>query len=107
MNRTGLAIMGTLAALASGCGGNDDRGDDLIAQGRQIFRFETFGDEAKWTDTLRMHEVIAAAVDPTTALSVVLKVDAEALPQSVKDGMAAGTVNLTSPATTLQLLKFD
>lgn len=119
MKRIGLALVGALAMLASGCGGNGDadnagqqtaeaaRGNSLVAQGRHIFRFETFGDEAKWTDALRMHEVIAATVDPTTALSVGLKVDADALPQSVKDGIAAGTVDLTSPATTLALLELD
>jgi len=108
------ATLGVLAALTSGCGGWDDDDDDaaereaaLIAQGKEIFRFDTFGDEAKWTDTLRMHEVIAAAVDPTTALSVGLKVDADALPQSVKDGIANGSVDLTSPATTIALLKLD
>ena len=42
----------------------------LVEQGKQIFRFDTFGDEAQWTDVLRMHEVISAAVDPMTALSV-------------------------------------
>ena len=82
-------------------------GNSLIAQGRHIFRFETFGDEAKWTDTLRLHEVIAAAVDPTTALSVGLKVDADALPQSVKDGILNGSVDLKSPQTTLVLLELD
>lgn len=107
MKRIGLAVMSAFAMLG-GCGGDDDNNSaSLIDQGRGIFRFETFGDEAKWTDTLRMHEVIAAAVDPTTALSVGLKVDAEALPQSVKDGIAAGTVDLKSPATTLALLKLD
>ena len=80
-------------------------GNSLIAQGRTIFRLETFGDEAKWTDTLRLHEVIAAAVDPTTALSVGLKVDADALPQEVKDGIVNGSVDLKSPATTLVLLR--
>ena len=54
-----------------------------------------------------MHEVIAAAVDPTTALSVGLKVDADALPQAVKDGIASGAISLTSPATTIALLKLD
>lgn len=116
MRTIGLAIMGALAALTGGCGGGGDAGqqtaqaaggNSLVAQGRHIFRFETFGDEAKWTDTLRMHEVIAAAVDPTTALSVGLKVDADALPKSLKDGIAAGTVDLTSPATTLALLELD
>lgn len=65
------------------------------------------GDEAKWTDVLRMHEVIASAVDPTTALAVGLKVDADALPQAVKDGIADGSVDLTSPATTVALLKLN
>jgi mono/diheme cytochrome c family protein len=102
-----------VAALLAGCGGGNSDEDAqaerarTIAQGRQIFRFETFGDEAKWTDTLRMHEVIAAAVDPSTALAVGLKVDADALPQSIKDGIAAGTVDLKSPQTTLALLQLD
>ena len=56
---------------------------------------------------MRLHEVIAAAVDPTTALSVSLKVDADALPQSVKDGILNGSVDLKSPATTLVLLQLD
>ena len=30
----------------------------LVEQGKTIFRFDTFGDETFWTDTLRMHEVI-------------------------------------------------
>jgi len=115
---TWFVVTSALAAAASGCGGGSDeatppseqaeaRGNSLVAQGRHIFRFETFGDEAKWTDTLRMHEVVAAAVDPKTALAVGLKVDADALPQSIKDGIVAGTVDLDSPATTLVLLKLD
>jgi len=64
-----------LAALVLGC---DD--EDRVATsrdpvppgnpvtGREIFRFDTFGDERFWTDTLRMHEVIQSAVDPLTAL---------------------------------------
>lgn len=71
-----------------------------VAEGREIFRHETFGDERFWTDTLRMHEVIESAVDPATALSVGLKVDAEALPPGILQ-----TADLTSPATTVALLK--
>lgn len=52
----------------------------LVQQGQQVFRFETFGDESFWTDVLKMNEVIETSVSPTTALSVGLKVDAEALP---------------------------
>ena len=79
----------------------------LAAQGKQIFRFETFGDETKWTDQLRMHEVIRTAVDPLTALKVGLKVDADALPPAVVNGIRDGRVDLGSPATTVALLKLD
>ena len=47
------------AALVSACGGSSDDGAAMAAQGQQIFRFDTFGDEAQWTDKLRMHEVIS------------------------------------------------
>lgn len=89
--------------------------DQLIAEGKKTFRYDTFGDEAFWGDTLRLHEAIAGAehggvgpgVSPKTALSVGLKVDSEALPASVKDALAAGQVNLDDPAVTLSLLKLD
>src|SRR5688572_18707927 len=68
-----------------------------LREGRRIFRYDTFGDETFWTDTLRMHEVIAASVSPATALSVGLKVDANALPDAVKAGIANGTIDLQSP----------
>jgi hypothetical protein len=79
----------------------------VVAQGRDIFRFDTFGNETFWTDTLRLHEVIQSAVDPTTALAVGLKVDAEALPPAVVQGIQNGTISLTSPATTVALLKLN
>jgi mono/diheme cytochrome c family protein len=105
-----IAVTISAAALPA-CGGSDDdaatQNAALVAQGKQIFRFDTFGDEAQWTDTLRMHEVIAAAVDPTTALSVGLKVDAEALPAAVVQGIQNGSIDLRSPATTIALLKLD
>lgn len=107
-----LAAIGAVGAIAAACGGSSDdfeaeRATELIAQGKQIFRYDTFGDEAQWTDTLRMHEVISAAVDPVTALSVGLKVDADALPQAVVDGIKNGTVDLRNPATTIALLKLN
>lgn len=79
----------------------------LVAQGKTIFRFATFGDETFWTDTLRMHEVIRTAVDPTTALSVGLKVDTDSLPAAVVEGIQNGSISLTSPATTVALLKLN
>jgi mono/diheme cytochrome c family protein len=102
------AALAASAAVLLACGGGSGGPDPAqIAQGQQIFRSETFGDEAQWTDKLRMHEVIASAVDPTTALSVGLKVDAEALPAAVVDGIKNGTVDLKSPATTIALLKLN
>jgi mono/diheme cytochrome c family protein len=76
-----------------------------IAAGKDIFRFNTFGDEKFWTDTLRMNTVVQSAVDPTTALSVGLKVDADTLPPAVLQAIQAGQVDLHSPATTVTLLK--
>lgn len=79
----------------------------LVEEGRQIFRYDTFGDEAYWTDTLRMHEVVESAVSPRTALAVGLKVDVDALPASVRQAIAAGDVDLDDPATTLALLQLN
>jgi mono/diheme cytochrome c family protein len=70
-----------------------------------IFRFDAFGDETFWTDTLRMHEVIRTSVSPATALSVGLKVDVDALPAAVRTGILNGTIDLDSPATTVALLQ--
>jgi mono/diheme cytochrome c family protein len=77
----------------------------LVAQGKTIFRFDTFGDETFWTDTLRMHEVIRTSVSPTTALSVGLKVDVDTLPASVRADLQAGRIDLNSPASTVTLLR--
>jgi cytochrome c5 len=74
----------------------------LVAEGRKVFRFDTFGDEKLWTDTLRLHEVVEKNVDPTTALKVGLKVDADVLPPGLLKA-----VDLNSPATTVALLKMN
>ena len=79
----------------------------LVQQGQQVFRYDTFGDETFWTDVLQMNKVIEAAVDPTTALSVGLKVDASVIPASVVAGIQNGTVSLTDPQTTLALISLN
>ena len=91
---------------------NDDR---MIAEGRRTFRFDTFGDEAFWGDTLHLHQAIAGGklggvgpgVSPRTALSVGLKVDVDALPAKVVSALKLGQVNLDDPATTLALLELN
>lgn len=106
-----LPIAAACALLLGGCGSGrfvePEPAPDLVLQGKEIFRSDTFGDEAQWTDKLRMHEVIAAAVDPVSALSVGLKVDAEALPAAVVQGIKDGSIDLKSPATTVALLKLN
>ncbi len=85
----------------------EDRSPQAIAAGQRIFRFDTFGDEQFWTDTARLHEVIQSSVSPTTALSVGLKVDADAIPPDIAAAIKAGQVDLNDPATTVTLLKLN
>jgi hypothetical protein len=87
----------------------------MIGEGRRIFRYDTFGDEAFWGDTLRLHQAIEGeklggigpGVSPTAALNIGLKVDVDALPRSLINQLKAGQVNLDDPATTLALLKLN
>jgi len=87
----------------------------MLTQGKEIFRYDTFGDEAFWGDALHLHQAIAGekqggvgpGVSPKTALAVGLKVDLDALPASLVDQLKAGKVNLDDPATTLALLKLN
>ncbi len=103
-------VLGLSGLLLSACGGGSGPATPtldpaLVAQGKQIFRDDTFGDEAQWTDTLRMHEVIEQNVTPKIALAVGLKVDSEALPAAVVEGIQKGAVDLDDPKTTLALIK--
>ena len=90
----------------------DRNADRLLENGRKIFRFDTFGDEAFWGDTLKLHQAIEGqrfggvgpGVSPATALSVGLKVDADALPLATLNAIRAKQVNLNDPAVTLALL---
>ena len=86
-----------------------------LAQGRRIFRFDTFGDQAFWGGALQLQRAIAGqklggvgpGVSPKTALSVGLKVDAAKVPKAVAAGIKSGKVDLNSPKTTLALLKLN
>jgi|SRR5262245_9817721 len=87
----------------------------MLSDGKKIFRYDTFGSEAFWGDALQLHKAILGAknggvgpgVSPKTALSVGLKVDADALPKSLKEQLKAGKVDLDDPATTVALLKLN
>jgi mono/diheme cytochrome c family protein len=107
--RAGAGIAALVGALLLACSDDSITGPspEALERGQDIFRFDTFGDERFWTDTLRMHEVIQSAVTPAVALSVGLKVDADALPQELKGAIAAGQVDLNSTATTIALLELN
>src|SRR5438034_387226 len=93
----------------------EDNANRMVREGRQTFRFDTFGDEAFWGDALQLHKAIAGekhggvggGVSPKTALSVGLKVDVGALPPALQEQLKAGKVDLDDPATTLALLKLN
>src|SRR5712692_5238 len=100
----GAAFRGYATKHAAPGGAAVTRGSpvDSVADGQRIFRFDTFGDEQFWTDTLHMNQVVEQSVDPTTALAVGLKVDADVLPPGILQ-----KVDLKSPATTVALLKMN
>ena len=103
---------------------NDDKESDdpilanakqMLEEGKHTFRFETFGDEAWWTDALQLNKAIAgeknggigAGLSPKAALTAGLKVDMDAIPADVAAAIKAGKVNLDDPAVTLTLLQLN
>src|SRR5262249_34922282 len=89
--------------------------NNLLTDGRTIFRFDTFGDEAFWGGTLQLHKAIEGAnlggvgpgISPNTALGLGLKVDVAALPRPLINQINQGRVNLDDPATTIALLRLN
>ncbi len=112
-----IVFAGTVGgvAIANFDKGVDKNANVLLGQGRTTFRFDTFGDEAWWGDTLQLHQAIkgealggvGSGVSPKTALAVGLKVDLDALPKTVVEALKSGTVNLDDPATTVTLLSLN
>src|SRR5713226_5407122 len=88
---------------------------EMMEHGRKVFRYDTFGSEAFWGDALQLHRALAGeknggvggGVSPKTALSAGLKMDVDALPDSLKQQLKEGKVDLNDPATTLALLKLN
>jgi hypothetical protein len=99
----------------AGAAAVDRNGEQLVAQGRDIFRHDTFGDQDFWGGTLQLHRAIEGVqhggvgpgVSPATALAVGLKVDQDALPEALVKQIQAGKVNLNDPAVTLALLRLN
>jgi len=101
---SGFRAMASQPAPAEIFGSAEDNSRALIEQGRQIFRFDTFGDEVFWGDQLHLHEAIAT-LTPRQVLGLGLKVDADALPPPELQALLHGKVNLDDPAVTLRLLQ--
>jgi hypothetical protein len=110
-----VILNGTVGAVTSKGAPKPTANAALAAQGKKIFRYDTFGDQVFWGGALKLHRAIEGAelggvgpgVSPKTALSVGLKVDAAAIPAPVAAAIKAGKVNLNDPKTTLALLKLN
>jgi hypothetical protein len=93
----------------------ENNSDTMLADGRQTFRFDTFGDETFWGDQLHLHEAIEGAqnggvgpgLSPRAALTEGLKVGVDAIPENVVNQIRHGRVDLDDPNVTLALLKFN
>jgi hypothetical protein len=93
----------------------DRHSQQMVANGRKIFRFDTFGDEAFWGDSLRLHDAIKGqrlggvgpGLSPRAALAVGLKVDAERLPDGIVSALKRGKLDLDDPANTVELLRLN
>ncbi|MBL8878781.1 MAG: hypothetical protein JNG88_06630 [Phycisphaerales bacterium] len=128
-----ISVMGIVTGLHSGClpppvdSGRDtppasdaDRSIaqnsvKMLAEGRETFRFDTFGSESFWGDALKLHQALAGSanggvgpgVTPNQALQLGLKVDSDMLIPAVIESLQSGTLNLDDPLTTLDLLRAD
>ncbi|HET6670335.1 MAG TPA: hypothetical protein VFH15_08900 [Pyrinomonadaceae bacterium] len=93
----------------------DDNAQQLLREGRQTFRFDTFGDEAFWGGMLQLHQAIEGSqfggvgdgLSPNEALALGLKVDVDALPRPLVNQLRQGRVDLNDPAVTLTLLRHN
>ena len=113
-----VLLTGTVKGVAAVGGPSDPttaRAARLVVQGRNVFRYDTFGDQAVWGGVLGLHKAIEGAklggvgpgVSPKTALALGLKVDATKIPPKVAAAIKAGKVDLNDPAVTVTLLKLN
>lgn len=73
-----------------------EKGD--VMAGRDVYRFETFGNEGFWTDAMRLPQgVLEAKFTPIQALKAGLQVDIEAIEPEMREAMAAELKTDLSP----------
>jgi hypothetical protein len=97
----------------------DDKIDEyvkrMVDEGRQIFRYDTFGSESFWGGQLQLHRAILGekkggigpGLTPKQALQVGLKADVGRVPRLLVEVMREGAVSFDNPETTLELLRAD
>ena len=87
--------------------------EKLLNDGREIFRYDSFGSEDFWGGKLRLHEAVAGeqeggigpGLTPKKALELGLKVDVGKLPKILSEAIQEGNVSLESSETTVALLR--
>lgn len=87
---------------------------EMMEKGKAVFRFETFGDEAFWTEKLQLNKAIAGegaggvgpGLTPKAALDAGLKVDLDVLPEAVKEQIKEGKI-LDDVKVTLTLIELN
>jgi hypothetical protein len=116
-----LPTAGLILTIFSGASPPPTSFDDVIKEnsksmmneGRQTFRFDTFGDEAFWGDTLQLHLAIEGenfggvgpGLSPNAALALGLKVDVDMLSRRTIEQLRRNELDLDDPAVTLLLLR--
>jgi hypothetical protein len=91
----------------------DKNASKLLEEGREIFRYDSFGSEAFWGDQLQLHKAIlrekkggvGAGLPARKALQLGLKVDSGKVPKLLVEVLKEGSVSLDDPDTTLELLR--
>ncbi|MBA2405907.1 MAG: hypothetical protein H0V66_14115, partial [Bdellovibrionales bacterium] len=108
-----------ISTLLTGCGSDSDNDGDSTtrqqqqqAEGREAFRFETFGNEGFWTDAAKLPQgIVKAKLTPVQALKAGLSVNVEqldpatatAVAEEIKKFGSRGPI-LNDPATTIKLI---
>jgi hypothetical protein len=85
----------------------------MLKEGKQTFRFDTFGSEDYWGEQLKLHRAIEGeklggigpGITPKQALALGLKVDLDAVPRAMGAVIKQGGAALDDPAVTVALLK--
>jgi hypothetical protein len=91
----------------------DEHAEKMLKDGKEIFRYDSFGSEAFWGDQLQLHKAIlrekkggtGAGLSARKALQLGLKADSDKIPKLLVEVLKEGSVSLDDPDTTLELLR--